>query len=81
MQTTTKNERAIRPKTVVPSSEQSNVENSNSAPINLVIAQLTEQIKRENENIADMMKRQRELRQQLLKAQEESLAAIRRHTS
>jgi len=81
MQTTTKIERISKTKAAVPTATPIEMEASESASINLVIAQLTEQIKRENDNIADLMKRQRELRTQLLKAQEESLAAIRRHTS
>jgi hypothetical protein len=44
----------------------------------MVIASLVDQLKRENENIARLMQRQRELRVELLKAQEQSLAALRR---
>ena len=49
--------------------------------VNLVIASLIEQLKRENENIANLMERQKHLRQELLKAQEQSLAALRKNAN
>ena len=45
-------------------------ESDGEQPIDLVIASLVDQLKRENENIAQLMERQRELRVELLKAQE-----------
>ncbi len=53
-------------------------ENNGNAPVDMVIASLIDQLKRENENIALLMERQRKLRQELLRAQEESLTAMRR---
>ena len=48
------------------------------SPINQVIASLTGQLRRDNRTIIELMERQRSLRQQLLKAQEQSLVALRR---
>lgn len=53
-------------------------EANDEQPIDMVIASLVDQLKRENDNIAQLMERQRELRVELLKAQEQSLAALRR---
>ena len=56
-------------------------DHSDAPPIDMVIASLVDQLKKENENIAQLMERQRQLRLELLKAQEESLAALRRNES
>lgn len=49
-----------------------------NASVDMVVASLIDQLKRENENIARLMERQRKLRQELLRAQEVSLTAMQR---
>lgn len=44
---------------------------------NSVIAKLVEQLRAENQRISELMERQRKLRLELLRAQEESLASLR----
>ncbi len=50
---------------------------SDMAQLNERIAQLTAQLKQENESIARLIERQRQLRYQLLRAREQSIAALR----
>ncbi len=81
MQTEIKTNRTSAAPTTRPARLPLDSENPAPMPTDVIIAELSEQLRQANENIAKSIERQRQLRLDLLKAQERSLVALRRSQS